>query len=367
MNKKIIITILVVIAVLTMVVGYANYSNSIPGTGNTTITDMLGRQVHVPSEINKVLSTSPTTTTTVYMLAPDKLEGWNFLSNSSKEYVPSKYQNLTVVGGWFGSNIGSYETFISLNPDIVLEGYNIQGNASSTINARQKGMGSISVVGVEDTTNITQIVPSIEFIGKLLGEEQQANKLVSFYDNMTTTVNSTVSNISESDKVKVYYAEGSAGLQTDPSGSMHGQLIDLCGGKNVAIVSENLKSGGKTEVSMEQVLNWSPDVIITEDSTFYSNVYSNSSWQSIPAVQNKRVYLAPSAPFSWFDHPPSANIIIGIPWTAKVLYPDKFQNLNMTSLTKEFYSEFYHVNLTDSDVKSILNNETFNNTQTYNT
>ena len=37
-----------------------------------------------------------------------------------------------------------------------------------------------------------------------------------------------------SDKKNVYYAEGNDGLKTNPSGSVHGQLIDLVGGNNVA-------------------------------------------------------------------------------------------------------------------------------------
>ena len=359
MDKKIILVAVAVIAVIAVVAGYMNYEGATPGTGNTTITDMLGRTVHVPGEINMVLSTSPTTTTTVYMLAPNKLGGWNFnLTDSAKKYIPSKYQNLPTIGGWFGQNTGNYETFISMNPDVVLEGYNIQGDPNSTITERQKNMGSISVVGVQDTTNVTQYAPSIKFLGQLLGEEQQADKLISFYSNVTQTVNSTVSAIPQDQRVKVYYAEGSAGLQTDPSGSMHGQLIDLCGGINVATVPANLKSGGMTQVSLEQVLKWNPEVIITENAQFYNSVYSNSSWQDVPAVKSHRVYLAPNAPFSWFDHPPAVNTIIGIPWTAKVIYPDKFKSLNMTNLTKEFYSDFYHVNLTDSDVKNILNNQT---------
>ncbi|UTB32083.1 MAG: hypothetical protein NKF70_11340 [Methanobacterium sp. ERen5] len=55
---------------------------------------------------------------------------------------------------------------------------------------------------------------------------------------------------------------------------------------------------------------------------------------------------------------PGINTIIGIPWTAKVLYPNKFETLNMTSLTREFYSNFYHVDLTDDDIKNIMYNQT---------
>nr|WP_279383456.1 hypothetical protein [Methanobacterium formicicum] len=41
-----------------------------------------------------------------------------------------------------------------------------------------------------------------------------------------------------------------------------------------------------------------------------------------------------------------------------MLYPDKFTSFNMTSLTKEFYQDFYHVTLSDDDVKTIMSNQT---------
>ena len=360
-NKKIIVAAIAVIAIVAVVAGYMSIGSSIPGTGNTTITDMTGRTVHVSGQINKVLATSPPVTNLVYMLAPDKLEGWNYnLTGDEKGYMPAKYQALPNAGGWYGTYTGNPETFISLQPDVILDDVSVTKNSSSAsqINDMQQKMGSISVVSVLSSTNITNYTPSIQFVGNLLGAQKQANDLISFYNNVSHTVTSTVSTIPQDQKVRVYYAEGSAGLQTDPSGSMHSQLIDFCGGINVAQVP--IKQGmGMSSVSMEQVLQWNPDVIITNDQQFYQSVYSNSSWQDVKAVQDHKVYLAPTVPLGWFDRPPGINTIIGIPWTAKVLYPDKFKDINMTNLTKEFYLEFYHANMTDSDVKNVLNNQTF--------
>ena len=47
-------------------------------------------------------------------------------------------------------------------------------------------------------------------------------------------------------------------------------------------------------------------------------------------------------------------MIIGVPWTAKCLYPDDYKNINMVDATKEFYSNFYHVDLSDDDAKQML-------------
>jgi iron complex transport system substrate-binding protein len=39
---------------------------------------------------------------------------------------------------------------------------------------------------------------------------------------------------------------------------------------------------------------------------------------------------------------------------AKTLHPDLFQDLNMTGEVKEYYSTFYHYNLTDEEASRIL-------------
>jgi iron complex transport system substrate-binding protein len=68
----------------------------------------------------------------------------------------------------------------------------------------------------------------------------------------------------------------------------HSQLIDLCGGKNVAICA--MTSGtGMTEVTMESVLMWKPDLIITTDSNFTDQVYKDKNWRLIPAVKKKDI------------------------------------------------------------------------------
>ena len=164
------------------------------------------------------------------------------------------------------------------------------------------------------------------------------------------------SQIPDDQRKNVYYAVGDDGLMTYPSGSPHSQLIDLVGGNNVA---NSLNQGNTTsgsQVSIEQVIAWNPDVIITTDPEFYNSVYNDSKWAGINAVKNHQVYLSPQSPFKWFDRPVGANLIIGVPWTAKVIYPDIYSDINLVDATKEFYSEFYHIDLSDNQVNDILLN-----------
>jgi iron complex transport system substrate-binding protein len=346
------IVVVVVLLISIAAAGCTSQQNATQTVATKTITDMAGRTLTVPVNITKVLGTSPPETWVAYFLAPDTLAGWNY--NVSSNYTAAKYANLPVVGGWFGTTTGNYETFLSMNPNIILDGSITPGtNSNDTINDRQTHLNPIPVVEILDPANATNYAPEIKFVGDLLGAPENATKLIAFDNQMLQRINSTVANLTSSEKKKVYYAEGPQGLQTDPSGSQHSQLIDLCGGVNVATVAIT-PGNGKTQVSMEQVLAWNPDVIIAGDAGFYSQVYNNSNWQNINAVKNKQVYLVPSDPTGWIDRPPGVNTMIGLPWLAKVLYPDKFQDLNLTSLTKEFYADFYHYNLTNDQVTNIL-------------
>lgn len=322
------------------------------GDGTRTITDMLGREVTVPKVVNRVISGTPTTTIIVYMLAPEKLLGWNFKPNGT--LITDRYGSLPVIGGWFGKKSGNYETLIAMKPEIYLEGYSNLGDVNrATLDKRQIRMGSIPVVGIEDSAGIDKYSRVISFIGGLIGVEKEAESLNSYYLSILKQVKSFTSSLKENERVKVYYAEGPKGLLTDPSGSVHAELINLCGGRNVAEVSSK-KGYGRIEISMEQVILWDPSVIITTESSFFKNVYSDPKWQAVKAVRDRKVYLSPREPFGWFDRPAGINRIPGILWTANKLYPDNFKLDELIVKIKEFYRQFYHYELKDSDIKRIF-------------
>jgi len=333
---------------------------STPEATTRVITDMYGRQVTVPTHINRVLTSGPIEMELVYLIAPDKLAGLSFTFNGNPPLVPTKYSNLSVIGGWFGTQTGNYETFIAAEPDIILEG------TQTNIAERQEKFGSIPVVGVRagnETTNyaddaLTGYENEIRFLGELLGAQEKAESLITYYKDAMKYVNSKVSNISDKDKVKVYYAEGKDGLSTDPAGSMHTKLLAFCGGINVADVT--LKPGyGMAETSLEQILMWDPDMIIIgrgSQSTLYKTVMNDSTWSQLTAVKNMKVSLRPDNPFSWFDGPPGPCQIVGMYWMVNKLYPDRTTDLDLKAKIKEFYSKFLHYDLTDAEINKLLAN-----------
>lgn len=326
------------------------------------ITDMTGRNVTVPTVINRVLTTGPVEMELVYMLAPQKLAGLSFSYNGAPStgeafppFVPANMSGLPIVGGWFGTQKGNFETFIGDRPDIILDA---QEDNAISVATLQQDFGSIPVVELNPTwaDNVTTYGATITFLGNLLGVQAQAQRLLTYYDNAMTYVKNITSQIPASQRTKVYYAEGSDGLSTDPVGSMHTQLMAFCGGVNVANVTL-LQGYGMTSVSPEQILLWNPSIIIIgrgSQASLYQTVMSNSTWSGIAAVQNKKVYVRPDNPFSWYDGPPGPMQIVGMYWMIHLLYPTQTDGLSLTGQVETFYSEFVHYNLNSTQVASLL-------------
>ncbi|MFA5221374.1 MAG: ABC transporter substrate-binding protein [Methanoregula sp.] len=319
-----------------------------PDASSRTITDNAGRKVTIPAHPAKVLGSA----TFVYLVAPEKLGGWESdLTSDSRKFFSALPENLTITG----SSSSNYEAYIALHPDLVFISCG-DGNAIryDSVNLTQEKYGSIPVVCLNNTQNVTNSVSSFRFMGDVLGVPVRADELIRYYERVSGEIRVKVSAIPEEKRVRVYYAEGANGLATDASGSIHSQLIDLCGGKNVAGFGGLQSGSGMTAVTMESVLMWNPDAIITTSKEFATNAYNDSSWQRIPAVRNHRVYVTPGKPSNWFDRSPNINRIAGLSWTAHVLYPDLFSEDWLKKNVKEYFSLYYRYDMSDEEITAVL-------------
>ncbi|RCX21074.1 iron complex transport system substrate-binding protein [Anaerobacterium chartisolvens] len=332
-------------------------SGSLPKTRE--ITDMAGRKVIIPSEVNKVYSSSAIGTVTMYTLAPEKLAGWNFaLVPGEKKYIDKKYHDIPALGAWSGKKgAANVEEIIRLKPDFILSMGNVDDTQVSAANAIQDQTG-IPVVMLDGP--LTGMDKAYELLGEYIGEQERAKELGSYCKQAIAETKAMIDKIPEDKMRRVYYAEGPKGLQTDPSGSFHTEVLDFVRGINVADILAQ-KGTGMSNVSMEQVLSWNPDIILVSvdkegdlsQGGFYSEVFNDPSWAQIKAVKDKKIYEVPAYPFNWFDRPPSVSRVLGVKWLAGLIYPE-YVPLDIEKEVKEFYSLFYNKSLSDSEVSELL-------------
>lgn len=135
--------------------------------GSKNITDMVGRTVQIPASVGNVVATSPPMTTVIYMIAPEKLTAVNFQwTDDELKYIPSQYAGLPVVGGWYGTQDGSYEEFIASEPDMVMESIDEGEDGDlATVQERQDKFGEILINGENiEALSFSQISKHIGYI-----------------------------------------------------------------------------------------------------------------------------------------------------------------------------------------------------------
>jgi len=322
------------------------------GLSAREITDNAGRKVNVPDKVNSFYTTSQIGIITLYALNPDKLVGWGFaLGDSDKKFINPKYYGLPVLGVWSGKNgTGNVEQIAKVRPDVIFSIGTIEKTMIDQADMIQKQTG-IPVVMVN--APLAKLDSSIEFIGSITGDTERAKTLAAYAKKTISAISSALAKVPDDKRVRVYYAEGPDGLQTDPTGSFHTEVLDFARGANVADVL-NQGGYGRATVSPEQLYVWQPDVIIVNsDKEGPSGLASSSTWAPVKAVKDGRVYQVPNAPFDWFDRPPSVNRLIGTWWLANILYPDQVK-IDIVAETKKFYSLFYWYDLSDDEAKALL-------------
>jgi iron complex transport system substrate-binding protein len=326
-----------------------------PNSNQRVFTDMAGRKVIVPKKITRVLGMSPVGTILIYTLSPELLIGWNYQADPGElALIQEPYRHLPVLGGWYGkNNTGNLESIIKAHPDVMISMGDPQG---TVIAERVQAQTHIPVVVLSG--DLKKLPDSYLKAAELLGNRPRAVMLATECRKTLQEVESKVNAIPAAKRRRVYYAEGPAGLETEPSDSMHSEALIFAGAHNVATVP-NQQGYGNTPVSMEQVLLWNPEIIIggydhtVSPGEFYTKVWKDPAWSRIAAVRNREVYETPQYPFCWIDRPPSVNRIIGIKWLANIFYPEIF-HYDIRQEARHFYETFYHVQLSEAQLNEVL-------------
>ena len=312
-----------------------------------TVTDGAGRGVPVPAKVERVFPAGPPAAIMLYTLAPDLLLGWPRPNTAAeREFLLPDIGGRPEIGRITGrGNTANLEVVLALKPDLILDIGSVNATYVSLADRVQEQTG-IPYALLDGRFEGT--AASYRIIGELVGRRAEAEALAHYAEATIETIGGRIASIAKERRPKVYYARGPRGLGTGLGGSINMETIEFLA-RNAADDTR----GGLANVSIEQVLLWDPDVIVTIEPDFAANVFSDPAWAPVSAVSSRRVHLSPMLPFGWVDFPPSVNRLIGLWWLAKILYPDLFPEI-LSLLTREFYETFYHVRVTDQQIERVL-------------
>jgi len=190
----------------------------------------------------------------------------------------------------------------------------------------------------------------VRLYGKVLGGDasRKADIWSSYYDQKTHYVMERTQRIPEASRLKVYYLRGPSSLNTlgnNENITWYGEMA----GANMVI--RNSRTNNIAKVSIEEILQWNPDVVFVGRQYSPDLVLKDAKWRDISAIRNRRVYVIPDGVFYWDS---SSEGVLLTEYMAQKLYPDLFKDLKMKDEVQTYYKQFYHYELTDNEADNML-------------
>jgi len=311
-----------------------------------TIVDSLGKEIRISYPVKKIAVHFP------HILEVIKILG-------SEEFVVAVPDNVSR-GQWgglykdfvgkkaIGSGAGpraniNIEVLLETQPDVLLAHPNTAKNLRLEETLKPYG---IPVVGL-DVTTLGTLKHNIITLGKILGRKKEAKTYWNFIEKYLSLIDERVKRVKPENKPKVYleffrdYYTCLRGFTGDP-------VTQRAGGINIAA---DLKV---PQVSPEWVIEQDPDVIIKSQLPMYipsglgvsdpsameklrKEIMSRPGWNEIKAVKDGKVYILNSNLWT------SPRIWLGVIYTAKILYPERFKDIDPDAIHKEYLRKFLNI------------------------
>ncbi len=328
--------------------------------GTRTIIDQVGNEVVLPEKIERVVITSLWPLPSVYTLFQGSAEGLVGMHPAAKAAAEGamlgKVADLSGVETSFiqDGQINA-EELMKLDPDVV---FYLGTNTEEYEILKKAGIPAVGFIAnpTGDGNAIEAVSSWMEQLGVIFQKEDRAEEIKEMGYQVLEEVQAKVEDITEEEKerVLILYRYSDEELTVAGDGHFGDFWIEATGGINAA---DEIK--GTAAVNMEQIYTWNPDkIFITNFSSrmpedLMDNTIDNADWGSVKAVQDGEVYKIPLGMYRWY--PPSSDTPLMLEWFAKQMYPEKFEDVDMNTEVKEYYSEFYGIELTDEDVTTIFN------------
>ncbi|MCP4468466.1 MAG: cobalamin-binding protein [Halieaceae bacterium] len=246
------------------------------GSAQITVRDGVDGTLVLEKPATRVISLAPHLTEVVYAAgAGEQLVG----AVSYSDY-PEEARAIPRVGSY---DSVSYETLLSLKPDLVLAWH--EGNGEDVV-TRLRSLGLN--VYVSEPRALEDVAESLRVVGVLTGNEQAANAAASRFMQQLNALRETYSSRTP---VTVYYQIWNEPLLTLNGDHLISDVVRLCGGRNVFADAMPLVS----RISVESVLRANPQVIIASgmDKARPEWLDDWREWSAMTAVKNDQLYFIP--------------------------------------------------------------------------
>ncbi|WP_312641185.1 ABC transporter substrate-binding protein [Hydrogenoanaerobacterium sp.] len=246
------------------------------------VVDMTGREISLDAPATKIVALSPSDCEIIYALnAGETIVGRGEYCN-----YPQEVSNAPIVQSGSETNV---EEIIALKPQVV-----VMSNMAQT-DEQVKALENAGIqVVISDAQDINGVYTAIELMGKVVGNEKEAAALIS---DMKKSFKEITDKVTENSGKTVYFEVSPLeyGLWAAGKGTFMDEIATMLGVTNAFADVE-----GWAEISEEQIIERSPDYIVTitmyfgEGTPPVDEIKNRKGWGSIKAIANDKVLNADS-------------------------------------------------------------------------
>ena len=330
--------------------------------GSVTVTDMVGRTVKVePGSYKKVVCIGAGALR-MYSYVGDisKLSGVEDIDNLSLSERPQMFdsvarpymlaysdafKNLPSCGvGGPMAQAAEAEKILACDPDIVISQF--EDAAKTDALQKQLGVPVITLVTGSNGVFDEKFAQSVTLLGKVFGREEKAAALVSFVEKEKAAIETRVKLVPQGEKPKVYICGlGNWGTTNHLMTAENYICLKIAGVDNVV---SGLGLEGIGPIEKEKFVDLGKDMdIMIMDAAAVKNIQplyreDPEMFDTCKAWQSGEVYLemAYNAYYTNFEI-----ALLNTWFIAKTVYPEYFQDVNMTLKTNEITQAFLGADL----------------------
>jgi len=308
-----------------------------------TVTDLAGRVVQVPADVKRVVCLAPGSLRLVCYLDKQDLvvgvEGMEKKRPTGRPYWLANPQlaKLPIAGPGDVASINAepdLEALLKVSPDIVFITYMKPDLADSV----QNKLGiPVVVLSYGPFASFDPVIyKSLRLVGKILKADKRAEEIVSYIEGCQKDLKERTQGIDTAKKRGAYVGavgfKGVQGIESTDSTYVPLEWIDA---RNVA---RQWKDMGHLFINKEQLLSSDPDVIFVDGggSTILKEDMQRKPefYKSLRAFKTNQVYCL--HPFNWYVT--NIGTAIADAYAAgKILYPDKFSDIEPAKKADELY------------------------------
>lgn len=338
-----------------------------------TVTDMRGVDVSIPEDPQRVVAISRSLIdTTMYIFGvEDKLvggsvwtrnDGYEDYTWGSETYhicpwlsfvLNPNYRNLTNVGG-FGGPYGTVnvETIAALEPDLLI--LRDLGNDEEGVQKFVESMEQLNIPTVVlkypdcyDDIDASTIYEEVRHLGEVLDQQDKAEEIVDHMDAQVQLIRDRTADVDENEKPRVLYfgAPSWAGDSGGVGYAFGTETIESIFLEDI-VNAKNVYDGTGTDIiSTEHLLALDPDIIILSTYSGYHpprEMYEAERFgkvQDIRALKEGKVYSLSATPCKSERLEFPINLMI----EAKVIYPDRFEDIDLEEWIRDYFMGLYGV------------------------